>query len=133
MQRPGIGRLTSGVGILHLFATLPLIARVAGDTVAEGTLGGASDTFPPAASDYPAILAVFSTVAGVLLLVVGGLLTHMARRAPHVRVPSWFGLTFVGIGLIGGFLMPLSGFWLLFALGLYATWLGKTGRSNSEP
>ena len=63
MGRPGIGRLTSGIGILHLFATLPLIARVAGDILAAGIFGGASDSFPPTVSDYPAIVAVFSTLA----------------------------------------------------------------------
>ena len=125
MGRPGIGRLTSGIGILHLFATLPLIARIAGDIPAAGIFGGASDTFPPATSDYPAILAVFSTLAGILLLVCGGLLTRMARQDPHLRAPPWFGPTFVGIGVLGGVLMPISGFWLLLALGLYATWLGK--------
>ena len=130
MRRPGIGRLISGIGILHLFATLPLIARIAGDILATGVLGGASDTFPPATSDYPAILAVFSTLAGILLLVVGGLLTHMARQDPHLRAPPWFGPTFVGIGLVGGILMPMSGFWLLLALGSYATWLGKTSRDT---
>ena len=130
MGRPGIGKLTSGIGILHLFATLPLIARVAGDILAAGIFGGASDTFPPATSDYPAILAVFSTLAGILLLVVGGLLTHMARQDPLLCAPPWFGPTFVGIGLVGGILMPMSGFWLLFALGLYATWLGKTNRDT---
>ncbi len=130
MGRPGIGRLTSGIGILHLFATLPLIARIAGDILAAGILGGASDTFPPATQDYPAILAVFSTLAGILLLAVGGLLTHMARQDPHLRAPPWFGPTFVGIGLIGGILMPMSGFWLLLALGLYAIWQGKTSRDT---
>lgn len=64
MGPPGIGRLTSGIGILHLFA------------------------------------------------------------------PAWFGPTFVGIGVVGGILMPMSGFWLLLALGLYATWLGKASRDT---
>jgi len=85
MGRPGIGRLTSGIGILHLFATLPLIALVAGDILAAGIFGGASDSFPPATSDYPVILAVFSTLTGILLLVAGGLLTHMARQDPSLR------------------------------------------------
>ncbi len=130
MGRPGIGRLTSGIAILHLFATLPLIARVAGDILAAGIFGGASDTFPPTASDYPVILAEFSTLTGILLLVAGGLLTHMARQDPHLHTPPWFGPTFAGIGLVGGILMPMSGFWLLLALGLYATWLGKMSRDT---
>lgn len=122
MKRPEIGRLTSGIGLLHLLATLPLIALVAGDILAAGIFGGASDSVPPTTSDYPAILAVFSALTGFLLLVVGGLLTHMARQDLPMSVPAWFGPTFVGIGLVGGILMPLSGFWLLLVLGLYATW-----------
>ena len=127
MGRPGIGRLTSGIGILHLLATLPLIVRVAGDILAAGIFGGASDSFPPAISDYPVILAVFSTLTGILLLVAGELLTHMARQAPPLGPPLWFGPTFAGIGLVGGILMPMSGFWLMLALGLYATW--RAGRA----
>ncbi len=133
MGRPGIGRLTSGIGILHLLATLPLIALVAGDILAVGIFGGASDSFPPTTSDYPVILAVFSTLTGILLLVAGGLLTHMARQDPPLRAPAWFGPTFAGIGLVGGILMPVSGFWLLLALGLYTTWLGKTSGFSCGP
>jgi hypothetical protein len=125
MGQSGIGKLTSGIGILHLLATLPLIALVAGDIFAAGIFGGASDSLPPTTSDYPAILAVFSTLAGVLLLIAGGLLTHMARHDPPQHAPDWFGLSFTAIGLVGVILMPLSGFWLLLALGLYSTWVGK--------
>ena len=82
MGRPGIGRLTSSIGILHLLATLPLIALVAGDILAAGIFGGASDSFPPDASDYPVILAVFSTLTGILLLV-----------APVDCSPTWPGRT----------------------------------------
>ncbi len=125
MGPSGVGRLTSGIGILHLLATLPLIALVAGDILAAGIFGGASDSLPPATSDYPAILAVFSTLTGVLVLVVGGLLTHMTRQDPALNAPNWFGPAFTAIGLVGVVLMPVSGFWLLLALGLYATWVGK--------
>ncbi len=50
MGRSAIGRLTSGIGILHLLATLPLIVLVAGDILAAGIFGGASDSFPPTTS-----------------------------------------------------------------------------------
>ena len=133
MGRPGIGRLTSGIGVLHLLATLPLIARVAGDVLAAGIFGGVSDSLPPTTSDYPAVLAVFSTLMGILLLVAGGLLTHMARQDPPLGAPGWFGPTFAGIGLAGGILMPVSGFWLMLLLGLYAIWRGSSKSSRDPP
>ncbi len=76
---------------------------------------------------------MFSTLTGILLLVAGGLLTHMARQNPPLRAPAWFGPTFAGIGLVGGILMPVSGFWLLLALGLYTTGLDKTSGFSSGP
>ncbi len=57
----------------------------------------------------------------------------MARHDPPLRAPAWFGPTFAGIGLVGGILMPVSGFWLLLALGLYTTWLGKTSSFSCGP
>ncbi len=77
----GIGRLTSGIGILHLLATLPLIALVASDIFAAGIFGGASDSFPPATSDYPVILAVFSTQQG------------SSSSSPAACSPIWPGRT----------------------------------------
>lgn len=57
----------------------------------------------------------------------------MARHDPPLRAPAWFGPTFAGIGLVGGILTPVSGFWLLLALGLYTTWLGKTSSFSCGP
>jgi Family of unknown function (DUF6463) len=46
----------------------------------------------------------------------------------HAPPPTWLGYAFCGIGLVGGILMPVSGFWLIFAQGIRLVWISKKAK-----
>jgi hypothetical protein len=56
-------------------------------------------------------LAVWSVLAGVLLMLVGGLVERL--EAVPEPLPRWLGGTLLGMGVLGVALVPVSGFWLL--------------------
>lgn len=61
--------------------------------------------------------AAFWTMAfGVLLLMVGSLMRSIQTRGG--RLPTFPGWALLGLGLVGGVLMPASPFWLFVPLGL---------------
>ncbi len=107
-------RLTFAVGAVHGLATLPMVLRSVPGIVSHGVIGGIAWGLPePDAA--PSMAALFSALLSVELFLIAGLVHRM--EVAGVPVPRWVGLTFIVGGLVGGVLMPLSGFWLLAALG----------------
>lgn len=117
MKRPVAGWLVLGLGILHSVATVPAVAAALPFISKRGWLGGIATALPPPAEAMHALAALFSAIMGVLLLLMGCLLVRMQRAG--VQVPRWFGATLVVTGLVGGVLLPPSGFWLVAAAGVF--------------
>lgn len=119
VPRPVLGRATVALGVLHTLATLPAVVAAAPYVLDRGVLGGIATQVPPPADAMPALAALFSMVVGVLLLVAGGLLARLERAG--IAPPAWIGPAFAVTGLVGGVLMPPTGFWLVLALGVWMT------------
>ncbi|MFZ5477556.1 MAG: DUF6463 family protein [Myxococcota bacterium] len=120
MRNAGAVRLTAGVGVIHLLATLPSVAREAPRVIERGVLGGLAASVPVPAEAEPGLSALFSVMLSVELFVVAGLFAELDHPPPR-----WVGATFLAGGLAGGVLLPVSGFWLLAALG---AWLVRARR-----
>lgn len=119
MKRPMAGWLTIALGALHTLATIPAIVGAFPYVRTRGVWGGISTLVPPPADAMPALAALFSTVTGVLLFIVGALLVELHRAGRPA--PRWLGPTFLVTGLVGGVLLPPTGFWLVAALGGWLT------------
>lgn len=108
--------LTVSVALAHALVAVPQVARSVPYVVDRGAWGGiAMGTPTPDAA--PAMAALFSALLSVELLMIAALVR--ALEAAHVRVPGWIAAGFILGGIVGGVLMPVSGFWLLVALGVY--------------
>ena len=119
MKRPLVGRLTVAIGVLHTLATLPAIAEAMPRIVEAGFVGGVSSQVPPPPEAMQSLAALFSVVMGVVLVLLGGALHRL--EAAELPLPRWLGPTYIVTGLVGGLLVPPTGFWLIVALGIFAT------------
>lgn len=61
---------------------------------------------------------------GLLMLVLGHLLTWIERRLDR-PVPSFVGWELLVLSLVGLFVMPVSGFWLVLAVAIYTIVSGR--------
>ena len=118
-SRPVAGWLTVGIGILHTLVTLPQIVLVAPYVVGRGLWGGVATEMPPPMEAMPAIAVLFSFVSGALLLLLGGMMIRLHQA--NTLSPAWLGPALLVTGLLGGILLPASGFWLVAGLGLWMT------------
>ena len=118
-RRPVGGWLTIAIGVLHSVATLPALVDAWAWIGPRGAWGGVSMAVPPPQEAMGALAALFSVVVGVLLLVTGGLLIRLHRA--RIARPIWVGPAFLLTGLVGGVLMPPTGFWTIAGLGLWMT------------
>ena len=123
MSNTRFGALMMVVAALHTVVALavgwPVWAQMLGDGLL-GTAGPslslwASEGFVASASARaPEAVIFWFLLAGVPLFVAG----QLARRVER-PLPRWIGVELVALGLLCGLALPLSGFWLLVALGAW--------------
>lgn len=124
-MKPIVGRLTVALGVVHTLATIPAIAAAAPFVLGNGVIGGVASSVPPGAESMPALAALFSTVMGGLLLLLGGVV-HRLEVAGE-PLPGWLGPSFIITGIACGLLIPPTGFWLVAALGVFITVRARRG------
>jgi hypothetical protein len=98
------------VGIIHV-ALFSVLYRDRYAAIARDGLVGAVD------GDAEREAAFWTMGFGVLLLTVGSLL-HRVETYRGEGSPAFTGWMLLGLGLVGGILMPASPFWLFVPLGL---------------
>ena len=117
--RTWIGRWIRGVGLLQTALSVLIYQDRLGGIFADGV-------FNALASVPSRALAVWSVVAGVLLMLVGGLVERL--EAVPERLPGWLGGTLLGMGVLGVALVPVSGFWRLLPPAVAALRHGRSDR-----
>jgi Na+-driven multidrug efflux pump len=113
------GLLVLLVGLGHLVLVVLLFAGPIGDIVSDGVI--AAVPFDERASTEAA--AVWFTVNGVLLIMLGQL--ARAFQAGGTSLPPSPGWLFIGLGVAGAAVAPISGFYVYVALG--ALWVSDSG------
>jgi hypothetical protein len=106
------------IGVGHVLLAVFLFAGPLADIVSAGLI--AAVPFNERASEVGA--AVWFTVNGVLLVMLGQLARAYQRRAG--RLPASPGWLFIGLGVAGATVAPVSGFWVYVALG--GLWLSDS-------
>ena len=111
-MRRWVGRWLAGVGILHILFGVAAFADPLREIAAEG-FWNAVDAHPDRS------VAFWFVFAGPLIVLLGALVDWVEAHAP-VGLPRFLGWTLLVFALLGGILMPLSGFWLFLppALGV---------------
>ena len=110
------GLLLIGVGILHtvlgVFKGHSLLSEISRSAFATETgrrlVTGLGKEF-----------VFWFLFGGFLMLVLGHFFTWVERRLNHA-VPSFIGWELVLLSVVGLVLMPLSGFWLVLGVAIYA-------------
>jgi hypothetical protein len=122
-MRRWVGRWLAGVGILHILFGVAAFADPLREIAADG-FWNAVDAYPDRS------LAFWFVFAGPLIVLLGALVDRVEARAP-VELPRFLGWTLLIFALLGGILMPLSGFWLFLppALGVL---LGRPTRTSTS-
>ena len=98
-----------GIAVVHCVLAVVLYGQAYEQFAVNGVFASAS-------TDYDR-LAIWFCVAGVLMFLIGYLFLSM----PYI--PRLVGLTLAIVGVVGGLLIPASGFWLLLppAIGIVLT------------
>jgi uncharacterized protein DUF6463 len=116
MRRPITGTLVLLVGVMDVVLSAVLYADQLADIGAAGVVGAVM--FGERAG--PEAAALWFAVKGVLLIVVGQLARayeKLDRALP--AAPGWL---LAALGLVGGIIAPISGFWVYLALGALWIW-----------
>jgi hypothetical protein len=112
------GLLVLGVGLGHVVLAVLLFADPIGDIISAGVI--AAVLFDERASAEAA--AVWFTVNGVLLIMLGQLARAFQARGDSLPPsPGWL---FIGLGVAGAAVAPISGFYVYVALG--ALWVSDS-------
>jgi hypothetical protein len=112
------------VGLADVALSAILFADQLADIGAAGVVG--TVMFDERAG--PAAAALWFASKGIILVMVGQLARgyeKLDRALP--MVPGWL---LAGLGLVGGIIAPISGFWIYLALG--ALWLFESGRVRRQ-
>ena len=105
-----VSRALKVTAVGHTLVGLILFAEPLQATVREGIVGAIVPHFDRVAAFW---FLLFSPALYMLAQVID---RAVASRTPEVvRVVSWYLLV---LGIIGAVMIPLSGFWLLMAIGL---------------
>ena len=111
-MRPTVGQLLIAIGVFH-----NVFGLVVG---AEPLLAIAHDGFfATVPDDAPWRMAIFWFETFGFMLMLLGASWHRSERSEG-GLPAWFPGTLVALGAFGTFFMPVSGFWLFFAVALVA-------------
>ena len=113
-----VGLLTIGLGCMHLAVGAVLYADALLEIGRNGIIAAVPDFGDPST-------AFWFMMFGVLLAWIGWLARQYFLQAQEL--PHGFSWQMIGLGLVGGLMMPLSGFWLAIPIGM----VGIFGRSNS--
>lgn len=120
------------IGVLHTFIgmwfgrgpLLDILQAGIANTIFLGDLGFAQDPNLPAFigdliyMDQPHRLAIFWFLfTGFFAIVIGEALRWLERSGVF---PARFGWSLIGLGTLGVVMMPLSGFWTVIILGIFA-------------
>jgi hypothetical protein len=76
--------------------------------------------------------AFWFLVFSAMLLLWGQLVAHASERA-DARALALIGWNMLGVGVVGAFVMPVSGFWSVIALAPFVLRGGRRVRSDAGP
>ena len=110
------------IGAIHELVGLVEGFDVSADIVADGVFDALGD-------DWQRAALFWFHVTGIVLLVSGDLLRAIELETG--RVPKRYGPLLTAIGVGGVVLLPVSGFWLLIAWGLWMSLRAR--RSGPAP
>jgi len=112
MRRPIVGMLVLIVGVIDVALSAVLFADQLTGIAKAGFVGAVM--FGERAG--PEAAALWFAVKGVLLVIVGVLARGYERLGRSLpRGPGWL---LAALGLIGGLVAPVSGFWVYLVLGV---------------
>jgi hypothetical protein len=82
--------------------------------------------------DFDREAAFWFLVFSAMLLLWGQLVAHASERA-DARALALIGWNMLGVGVVGAFVMPVSGFWSVIALAPFVLRGGRRVRSDAGP
>lgn len=104
------GALLTATGILHTLVTALLTKEIFVAIIRDGVV----DTIK---EDYVRGFALWFLVCGVLLILWGETLQHYIRKSQR-PAPLFLGYSMLLFAVLGGIIVPVSGFWLFLPQGL---------------
>ncbi|MGH2615547.1 MAG: DUF6463 family protein [Thermomicrobiales bacterium] len=108
-MRRFVGLAVIVVGVLHLVS----VAVAKSEALAAVARDGMIDAVEPHAEREAAFWSLWF---GIFVVTTGALIARL--QAEGRAVPAFAGWTLLAMGLVGGLLMPFSGFWAGIPLGL---------------
>jgi len=115
-----IGVLHTAVGVLNGYRVL--------SQVSQATFSG--ETSRQLVAALGSQFVFWFLFGGLLTVVLGHLLTWIERRLGH-PIPSFIGWELLALSVAGLLVMPVSGFWLVLAVAIYAIVMARRSRQVS--
>lgn len=109
-----VGRSILVIGVMHTLVGVIAFHAVLTTIFREGLFNSISLNHQPERES-----AFWFLFTGFALLIIGGLVVWIERN--KMRTPAFLSWSFLSITVAGAFIMPASGFWLLFipTIGLF--------------
>jgi hypothetical protein len=104
-MRIWIGKSLIIIGIIHSIFGFIVFHNIIADLVREMLFNSIN-------SQLDRNTAFWFLFTGFAIIIIGGLIDWAERK--HSELPSFLKWSFVAITVLGCFIMPKSGFWLLF-------------------
>ena len=111
MFKKHIGKFFMATGILHILVGVMVFSAPLGDIMRDGIFIDAIGV-----EDYERATAFWFTLTGVFIFITGGLTQWIYDNTN--TLPTFLGYSVVAIGVIGGLMIPVSGFWLVIPQGI---------------
>lgn len=110
-----VGLIVIVIGILHAVLGVIKFSEVFMQMIFEGLFNTGTGSHRG--------WAVWFTVTGIVFIILGFALKFMEES--KLNIPNNIGWGLVGIAILGGFIIPLSGFWALILPGILIISLKK--------
>ena len=112
-----VGYLTISIGLIHTLVGVGMGYQWLADI---GRDGG----FDAVEGDHARMAIVWFLFTGLVLLVLGHVCVWLERQGR--AVPAFVGWEMLALSIVGAFLMPVSGFWLLLVLAVSAVLVARS-------
>lgn len=122
MFKKHIGKFFMATGLLHILIGVMVFSAPLGDIMRDGIFFDAIGV-----EEYERATAFWFTLTGVFICITGGLAQWIYNNTN--TLPAFLGYGVVVIGVIGGLMIPVSGFWLVIPQGIMMLMIAR----NAQP
>ncbi|MCL2803928.1 MAG: DUF6463 family protein [Micrococcales bacterium] len=117
------GRALVGIGVFHQILGLVAGWSIMGQAARDGLLS--------ATGQDPEFASLFWFLFAGVVMIMLGLLVSFVNSTLRRPAPVWLGWWFVGMSLVGLPFVPVSGFWLTLALGIWMILAARPAKANA--